>query len=146
MKPLLIGEANPYGADPSFALYPRPERASGHRLCTLVMGLRETEYLRNFDRVNLCPEKWSAPTSRFSAQRIMAGDHQKIVLLGAKVTGAFGFKFEPFTMIEPHAPETVPNGKTYVILPHPSGLNRMWGKPGAYDQARQILRAAGVLS
>ena len=33
MKPLLVGEANPYyRGDDRYALYPYPERASGHRL------------------------------------------------------------------------------------------------------------------
>jgi hypothetical protein len=36
---LLLGEANPYGGDPRYALYPEPEGSSGWRLCHMVMGL-----------------------------------------------------------------------------------------------------------
>ena len=139
MRPLLVGEANPYGGDPTFALYPYPERASGDRLCRLVMGLEPREYLRRFDRVNLCPEKWSAPLSRINAQRIRAGDHERFVLLGTKVADAFGFKkVEPFGY-------AVEGDKSFALLPHPSGLCREWNKPGAFDRARGVLREAGVL-
>lgn len=59
MKPLLVGEQNPYGADPKFALYPYPENSAGGRLCFKVFGLTRHEYLARFDRVNLCSGKWS---------------------------------------------------------------------------------------
>lgn len=140
MRPLLVGEANPYGSDPGFALYPYPTRASGHRLCTLIMGMEPRQYLRAFDRVNLCPERWSAPLSRANAQRIWAGDHTRIVLLGAKVSTAFGFSFQPFTVVQ-----TAPSAKSFVILPHPSALNRAWNEPGAFDKARDTLVKAGIL-
>lgn len=143
MKPLLVGEANPYGGDPAYALYPLPERASGDRLCRLVMGLERRDYLERFDRVNLCPERWSAPLSRFNAQRIMAGDHTKVVLLGAKVAGAFGFDFK--TCAFGHRKADAPGAKTYVVLPHPSGLCRAWNEPGAFERARATLAQAGVL-
>jgi hypothetical protein len=31
MKPLLVGESNPYGGDPAFALYPSPPGCAGLR-------------------------------------------------------------------------------------------------------------------
>ena len=65
---LLVGESNPYGADPEFALFPLPERASGARLQE-ILRLSTGEYLRRHDRVNLCAEgKWSGPLARQSAQ------------------------------------------------------------------------------
>jgi hypothetical protein len=148
MKPLLVGEANPYGADPRYALYPYPERASGDRLCRLVMGLEPREYLRRFDRVNLCPQRWSAPKARENAGEIMAGEHQKIVLLGSKVAGAFGLEYKPFTVTFPKNPEfkDMALARSLTILPHPSGLCRIWNEPGAFDKARAALTAAGVLA
>lgn len=140
MKPLLVGESNPYGADPYFALYPEPRGASGDRLCRLIMGLRGGRYLEAFDRVNLCVGKWSKPAAQKRVQELLdAEEWETFVLLGAKVTSAFlPGKPSPFTIHE-HC-----SGR-FVVLPHPSGLCREWGKPGAIERARLVLREAGVL-
>ena len=52
-----------------------------------------------------------------------------------KVCSGFGIPFRPFEVF----------GKNRIVLPHPSGLNRMWGEPGAFDRARAVLREAGAL-
>jgi hypothetical protein len=52
-KPLLVGEVNPYGGDPYYALYPAPDGCSGHRLCYLILGMRREDYLESFERINL---------------------------------------------------------------------------------------------
>jgi len=149
MKPLLVGEANPYGNDPRFALYPYPERASGHRLAVLVMGMEPRQYIRAFDRVNLCPERWSVGVARERADAVKADpSHRVIVLLGSKVAAAFGVKYEPFTVHELWPGFLSPPclaKKRFVVLPHPSGLCRAWNEPGSFDKARRVLRAAGVL-
>ena len=140
MKPLLVGEANPYGSDPYYALYPDPQGCAGWNLCHRVMQLDPDEYLERFERVNLCPRKWSMKEARerASAYRV-ATNTERIVLLGAKVTKAFlDQKFNPFTI-----QRTVT--LTYVQLPHPSGLSRAWHEPGAFERARKVLREAGVL-
>jgi len=74
-----------------------------------------------------------------------------IVLCGAKVTSAFGFAYEPFKIhrdfeVRDAAMPTIPLGKapTFVILPHPSGLNRAWQQPGAVARARAVLVESGV--
>lgn len=144
MKALLVGEANPYGADPDYALYPLPLRASGDRLCTLVMELDRRDYLNRFDRVNLCPSRWSVREARASAERIRAEDCPAVVLLGAKVAGAFGLDFRPFTVVRSGLGEC-DDGRRFVILPHPSGLCRIWNEPRAFERARAALRTAGVL-
>ena len=137
MKPLLVGETNPYGGADEFALYPSPPGCTGHRLCHLILQLDADEYLERYDRANLCVGKWSAPRAREEALRL-SSKHQAgtIVLLGSKVCSGFGLPFRPF--------ETTV-GARFVVLPHPSGLNRMWGEPGAFDRARAVLREAGVL-
>lgn len=137
---LLVGECNPYGVDPDFALYPLPERATGHRLQSLVMGLSRGEYLRRFDRVNLCTGKWSMKAAQAEADRICREENYEIfVLLGRKVTKAF-LPGEP----EPFSVQEHCSGR-FVILPHPSGLCREWHKPGAFERARKLLEEAGVL-
>ena len=143
MRPLLVGEANPYGSAPEFALYPSPRGCSGDRLCRLVLGLDPDDYLERFDRVNLCPREWHLPTANARAAELFVDARARgvpVVLLGAKVTRASGTAFEPFTIIAESwlCP-------LRVILPHPSGLSRAWGAPGAYERARAVLREAGVL-
>ena len=140
MKPLLVGEMNPYGADPHFALYPAPEKSAGWRLCVKVMGLPRAEYLRRFDRANLCTGKWSVVAARAEASRLAALDHVVYVLFGKKVCDAFRLDFSPFTVVAPPR-----QAKRAVILPHPSGLCRAWNEAGAFERARRVLREAGVL-
>ncbi|MDD5302968.1 MAG: hypothetical protein PHS14_07630 [Elusimicrobia bacterium] len=140
MKPLLVGEANPYGASPAMALYPLPEGASGDRLCRLIMRLKRGEYMQRFDRVNLCPERWSQPQARSRAAELLAGANDQLVLLGSKVCSGFGLEYLPFT-----SGRFAGSDKQYVILPHPSGLCRTWNNDGAYDMAHAALRAAGIL-
>ena len=146
-RPLLVGESNPYQPTQEladrYAFYPRPRKASGYRLCALVMGLPEALYLRSFDRLDLCHPRWSAPAARTRAARLLAerGEGDVIVLCGAKVAEAFGLSFKE------HALTTVrrPGAPALVVLPHPSGLNRFWQEPRAFERARQVLVDAGVL-
>jgi len=138
VKPILVGEMNPYGANPEFALYPSPWGCSGDRLCRLVLRMEPDAYLDAFDRVNLCVGRWSSPAARRRAREIFEGrnfsnEEGAVVMLGAKVTGAFLFPFRPFTV----------TGR-YVCLPHPSGLSRAWNAPGAFELARSTLERAGV--
>lgn len=142
MRPLLVGEDNPYSRDPRYALYPEPEHSAGGRLCQLIMRLSVKEYIRGFDRVNLCAEKWSMREAKDHADRIMTNailNNWKVVLLGAKVTEAFKFDFKPFSSLR------YLDRVEIVILPHPSGRCRAWNEPGALDRAHDMLVRAGVL-
>jgi len=139
MKPLLVGESNPYGSDPRYALYPAPENSAGGRLCRLVMGLGIRDYISRFDRANLCAGPWRIREARARALELLA--ERKVgafVLLGAKVQSAFGFTFAE-NVVDDSGP------RTFVFLPHPSGLSRSWNVPGAYELARSTLQRAGVL-
>lgn len=129
VKPLLIGEANPYGGDPYFALYPSPEGCSGHRLCCLILKMRRVDYLREFEHVNLCWRDWNIREARDSARKILSDPkYTRIVLFGAKVSQAFGVPFKPFTV----------NG-IGLVLPHPSGLSRSWNDSSAFARARMMM-------
>lgn len=133
---LLVGELNPYGADPAFALYPSPEGSAGYRLAHFLCD-RRSEYMQRFDRANLCAGSWSNSLAREAAEEIMRR-RTRVVALGAKVARAFGVSFSPFARQEvrhPHGPATV----RVLVLPHPSGRCRLWGEPGAPEQARQLV-------
>jgi hypothetical protein len=127
---VIVGEANPYGADPYFALYHLPRNASGNRLREIV-GLTDHRY-EKLPKVNLCPSRWSMKVARERAVALL-GAHDTLILLGAKVRSAFDGP-APFAVGSPS------EGKLLVGLPHPSGLNRAWDEPGARDRARSLLR------
>lgn len=130
--PFIVGMNNPYGDDPFFAMYPRPPNSAGGRFCYLVLQLTEAQYLREFHRRNLLQQrKWSVVDARAAAAKLAdeIGD-SKVILLGAKVCAGFRLDFKPFTIIR----------NKVAILPHPSGLCRMWSQPGAYDRGRDLVR------
>jgi hypothetical protein len=129
-KPLLVGESNPYGGRPYYALYPAPDGCSGHRLCTLILGMPRSKYLEVFARTNLCSGPWLMAEAYENAQKLRVWK-APIILFGSKVSLAFEFRpFEPFTVAD--------GGKT-LVLPHPSGLCRMWSEPGAIERARALV-------
>ncbi len=130
MKINLVGESNPYGFDPYYALYPAPDGCSGHRLCCLILGMQRRAYIDLFYRVNLCVGKWSAKAARERAEALLTCPG-RWVLLGAKVSAAFKVPFVPFEISE---------GGTILVLPHPSGLCRLWNEPGAIDRARAAMQ------
>ncbi len=142
MKPLFVGELNPYGSDERYALYPEPENSAGGRLCRLVLGLSVKQYIRHFDRANLCVGKWSNKEARRRADAICAesssASGRKIVLLGVRVSAAFGVSSHPFTVVRR-------GSIVFVVLPHPSGLNQVWNQVDAFDRARVVLRENGIL-
>lgn len=127
----LIGENNPYGPDPEFALYPAPDGCSGWRLCRRILQMDRTAYLGAFERRNLLSQlKWSAPAARAAAMAIMdeATSGDPFILCGAKVAAAFGLPFEPFKIFG--------TTRRVLVIPHPSGLSRVWNEPGAFARAR----------
>lgn len=143
-KAWLIGEANPYQQDPEdgmrYAMYPDPPESAGGRLCKLILGMRERDYLRAFERRNLCHQKWSVPVARASAACLSweMGDGDVVLLLGRKVFEAFVPELSDWPLygrITFPVRVAVPR-LSFVALPHPSGLNRHWSEPGAYARCR----------
>ena len=137
MRPLLVGESNPYGSGAAFALFPRPERSAGGRLCRVVLGMREVDYLARFDRCNLLGPlpagKWDRELARAAARDVLIErPNRRLILLGARVAAAFGMEFRPFE-VEPR------RGWAALMLPHPSGRCRIWNDPMAVVQARNAV-------
>lgn len=122
---LLVGESNPYSDDPDFALYPRPRGSAGWRLCTAILGMTTSDYLRTFERVDLVSGRWRIAEARATAAQLT---HRRRVLLGAKVAAAHGLPFTPFSRVEIR-------GHVWLVWPHPSGRCRLW-TPAAVGLAR----------
>ena len=139
--PLLVGETNHYGGeDPTMALYPYPAQSAGYRLCHVILNLTRAEYLRRFERRNLCAEKWRIKEARLTAAEILASSQdRKLVLLGSKVCEAFDLLYRPFVVHEDPAPLS----RVIIVLPHPSGRSRGWNQDGSYAMARDLLLGEG---
>jgi len=131
---LIVGEDNPWGNDPRMALFHLPRHASGNRLRE-HLGLTDQQYERLF-KMNLCPEKWSMKVAREVA-KIVSGKPNlaTVIMLGAKVKKAFGCQHIAF--FDSTDSSVWP---TFVSLPHPSGLNRLWNAPDARQRAQDLLR------
>lgn len=151
---VLVGEMNPYGADPEMALVHYPTGCSGYHLWR-ILGLPEDRYLA-LARQNLCVGAWSAPAATAAAHRLFSelpdptpGPQTLVVLLGARVAGAFrGVTLRggaPAPLAEWQDGADACGRARWVRLPHPSGLNRSWGAGmwspgGTVERARRLLR------
>lgn len=125
----LVGERNPYGGAPRFALYHEPAGASGDRL-RRMLGLSVDAY-RVLPKFNLCAGTWN-PVQAHGRALELRQRYRVIVALGAKVRLSFP---RP-----PLAWEVREDEYGLVIaLPHPSGRNRAWNDPEARGRARQLL-------
>jgi len=132
VKPLLVGEANPYSEDPADALLPYPDGSAGWRLARML-GWGRAQYLRSFDRTNIFAgprDRWSLPEARGRAQAILEGRSDgDIILLGRRVCDAFERSEHEFWM----------RIGRFVTLPHPSGRSRTWNDPEAIGRLRRML-------
>lgn len=145
MKPLLIGMNNPYGTDPSHALYPAPRNSAGHRLYDMVregLGITRARYLESFDRVNLVYGEWDRRAARISASELLpdlAG--RQVALLGREVQIAFGWigrsPLEEWSEIVALVPRL---HATFHAVPHPSGVNQWYNAPGNRQRVVDLLR------
>jgi hypothetical protein len=137
VRPILVGEVNPRSRDPRLALWPDPPRCAGGRLLA-ILGVTRAAYFRDFERCNLCSGRWHAGLASLHADALLALLPRRVlVLLGARVAGAFGVDRRPFSVV-------VGEEHTLVLLPHPSGRCRAWNDPGAVERARDALRLGGV--
>lgn len=138
MKTLLLGEDNPYGSEPEFALYCYPVGCSGYRL-RRILGLPQHKYLA-LPRMNLCDSgAWSMKVARQRTRGLLAPSvgWDVIVMLGRKVADAFDYTQPFFTHVA--VPRT--GGETHLVsLPHPSGRNASAWSGKAPQRAREILR------
>jgi hypothetical protein len=136
---LLLGESNPYGSNPEWALYCHPPGCAGFRL-RRILGLPEDQYLA-LHRKNLCDGDWSKDQAKARAWELLSPEApwRVIVLLGRKVTETFE-KVALDAPLIPFSSRACCPGMTLVSLPHPSGRNAASWNPKLQERARQILR------
>lgn len=134
---VLVGEDNPHGSDPRYALYHEPRNCAGDRLRRLIFGIRVNTYFRRdlFERGNLCARKWNMAEARERAARVHAErPDATIAMFGRKVAAAFAFATSGVALT------AFGQQNRMVSLPHPSGRNQAWNDTDAIPRARAILR------
>lgn len=90
------------------------------------------------ERFNLCPCTWDREQARVRAADLLnTRPSEVLILLGRKVAEAFGVADLP-----PFASKQIIGGPRLVVLPHPSGLNRLWHESGTIQRARTAIGAA----
>lgn len=141
MKPLLIGEA-PSKNEP----WPRPlEGRVGQRLARFA-GISFEEYLERFDRVNLLDVRQDTKekgfefdryTATINANNIMASlsNERVVVLLGKRVADAVGAVGPYFWL------HRLERGITLYVVPHPSGVNRLFNDPVVCQRMEYFMRS-----
>lgn len=137
---LLVGENNPYGSAPEFALYCYPPGCAGYRL-RRIFGLPSQQYL-DLHRTNLCVGGWSKGQARNRARELLSPHEpwRVIILLGRKVTEAFEKVALDDVPLVAFSSRVCCPGMTLVSLPHPSGRNAASWSGNARTRAREILR------
>jgi hypothetical protein len=143
---LLVGECNPYGSDPEFALYCHPPGCSGHRL-RLILGLSEDQYL-DLHRANLCTGDWSKEQAKFRASELLnpTSPWNVLVLCGRKVTETYEKLVFDGVPLVAFSSRVCSFGIRLISLPHPSGRNAALWNPLARARARELLSRDGVPS
>lgn len=147
MKVLLIGMNNPYSLEAHFALYPLPATSAGGRLFRMmrdaVPDLRQSEYCKIFDRMNLVVGDWDR-TKAVSKAAMMVKDgcrKRRVVLLGEEVKRAF--ETTKAVNVPPEqfvwSPSYV-QGERWATLPHPSGRAMTWNDPVVKVKAAEFFR------
>lgn len=160
MRPVIVGIAPSREGAEGQPLSALGGRSTGATLAQLA-GLRPSEYMRRFDRVNLCPTvrpstiaiREGRPMAEMLAGSLLRG--RRVVLLGANVAECFGLR-DP-SRAEPCRWYALPEGArewwgvtgfksgfalpfTYAVLPHPSGRNRWYNEPENRARAERLMR------
>lgn len=97
---------------------------------------------RAFDLVNLV-DRWPGKAGkgdafpmaegRAAARAVLAvAPHDRLVLCGANVARCFGVRPDLLA-------SGIVGGKVFLVLPHPSGVNRWWNAPGSRELAARAL-------
>lgn len=147
---LMVGEAPPAAMGSCLPLFPHPSTSSAGRLLKLS-GLTPGVYLGRFYRRNLFDvyQPWSVVAAREKADAIRAWartlGNLRVVLMGQKVTEAFGLAGF-FSRVEEFHPDDE-GGFTqhWVSIPHPSGNNRLYNRDDVRRAAAATMMwAAGL--
>lgn len=152
-RAIIIGEAPSRIGDPDKPLSGR----CGARLCKL-MGMPKYDYeqlAEEFELVNLLQEHqrlpitgrghaYDLPAAILSARRMRAQgifDERLTIFLGKRVARAVLERYRIPSYFMQCSSHRVQQPATYVVVPHPSGVNHYWNDPGSVRKASEWWRS-----
>lgn len=140
MQIVFVGQQPATVEDEGKPLIVKPN-STGHKIVQW-MGVTEQQFNDNFARVNLNPwhdpEEFSPGYCRAAAQNLYGLLYgRRVVLLGPAVAEAFGIMRHSYKYF--HFQDHPDQHFLYAVMPHPSGLNRLYNDPAMVAQARQFL-------
>lgn len=137
-KPLLIGMNNPQGNE---ALVATPIGGTGHRIWKMLTirhpCMTEKTYENSFERMNILEARvWNTRQARAFAEPVRARmEGRTVVLLGSGAMLALGLPRAPWMVWS--AADT--SGGRWCVIPHPSGLNRLYNDVAMVDRVSELL-------
>jgi len=140
---LLVGENPGRSTHPDLPLFPWPDNSSAGRLLAMSK-MTAGQYLGGLYRRNLCYDrKWSREEAERTARLLVTTLFDmprtlRVVLCGTKVAKAFGLGVEFW------APFKLESGQRAVVVPHPSGLNRVYNERTAREETGRYVRWAAL--
>lgn len=139
MRPVVLGMNNPHSDDPQDVLSPRFPGSAGCRLYQMVRDvdptLSEADYLTYLDRRNLMAgDKWCPSVAKVMSSDLRASlSGRRVVMLGTLVPPALGFRHDGQWYNWREA------DLTYCVVPHPSGLSRVYNDPEYRKRTGRLL-------
>lgn len=124
LKPVLVGETNPYSADLRDALAPYPRGSTGEKIYKLLrsrVDLTPDQYMKAFHRVNF------QDAGLESSELVRTLPMQStVILFGRRSLDFIRQSVDlPICLLHPQSM----SGRTWRQFPHPSGLNRFYNDP-----------------
>jgi len=130
----ILGERPGPNTDPSVALYPHTTTGAAARLHRLL-GLSQAEYLASTSRLNAVDDK-SSTASSVARQRVeeflLSASQNPFIVLGKSAIKAMPAKYRKMEFGEIK--------DNVLLLPHTSGVNRVWNDPDFAAKMQQVAR------
>lgn len=156
MRPVLVGIAPARPGESGQPLSCIAKGSTGRRLRDML-GMRTTEYLSSFDRVNVCPHPTPSvvrPQDFYHHAENLMGSllrDRRVVFLGPNVADCFGIYRSVYSFCEVKGGSSSPTGGlvgwrvglplrcTWSVIPHPSGRNRFYNDPESREAVARHL-------
>lgn len=141
-RALVVGENPGENTHPDLPLFPWPETSSAGRLMKMS-DLTPAQYLGHLYRRNLCDTRgeYRRIDAKHRARELLTAlfdmpPQFRVILCGSKVATAFGVDVGFWQ------PVRLTSRQTAVVIPHPSGMNRVYNTSSARRMTREWMRWA----
>lgn len=144
---LLIGQAPSAATNPDLPLYPHNRSCAGGRLVEFF-GITKGEYLNSYDRCNLLPfypgksgrgDRFPMREARLCASAVSPFLSGRVVIfVGRSVATAFGYDKRVIDFFTWRERTRRGSPFTFGLIPHPSGLNRVFNSTESRVRAKRF--------